>query len=194
MNISIDSSNDEDREIITRRFDTLRYKYLTKGNDGMPKSFIDLSQPNPKRYVQDRWYTEKKRQGRPHKWGVHFTMRDLCIKEHGNRLSEMKRIVNEERFIVSHYLGNFEAYSFRDDARQGGLRTYEIWKKRSTQTKGEFSDVMRPWLRGFVKLVGGPDVASYLLQDAGKFPDDYDIMSRINEYNATYNHNRNKKP
>lgn len=191
MNISIDSSTDEDRKIVTRRFDTLRYKYLTKGIDGSPKSFIDLSQPNPQLYIRDRWPNNET--GGPLRWSPHRAMSGLCNKEEVSRLSKIKRMVKEERFTIGHYLGSFESYSFRDDARQGGIRSYEIWKERSNQTKGEFSHVVRPWLRGFVELVGGPDVASYLLQDAGKFPDDYNVTSRINEFKDTYDFNRGKK-
>ena len=183
MNSSIDGSTDHDRESIVRRFDTIRYKYLTHGIDGMPKSFIDLSQPNTKLYAHDQWY---KKANKTHPWNTHRAMTGLCKSEQKHRLTEFKTMVEEERFIVSHYLGNFESYSFRDDARQGGLRNYEVWEKRSQDTLGEVSLVIRPWLRGFVELVGGPSVASYLLQDAGKFPDDYDIEARINEYRQSY--------
>jgi len=189
MNSSIDST-DDDHTAIIGRFDTLRYKYLTRGLDGNPKSFIDLSQRNPKLYVQDQW--DEKKERKPHDWSVHKAMSALCYIENRDRLSEFKRMVNEERFIVSHYLGSFESYSFRNDARQGGLRTYAIWKERANETKGEVSQAIRPWLRGFVELVGGPNVASYLLQDAGKFPDGYDVKSRINDYNSTYDYNDKK--
>ena len=84
--------------------------------------------------------------------------------------------------MINHYLGSFESYSFRDDARKGGVRTYEIWKRKSNQTKGDSSTVIRPWLKGFVELVGGPDVASHLLQNAGVFPEDYDKGEKIQEY------------
>jgi len=177
MNSSIDSSKDEDRKTIVGRFDTLRYKYLTRGGDGMPKSFIDLSQMNPKLYVQEKYWTN-------HRWRTHKVMTHLCNKEAKQRLSEINNMVKKEKFLIYHYLGSFESYSFRDDARKGGSRNAEKWRKRANDTKGEFSHVMRPWLRGFVELVGGPKVASYLLQDAGKFPDDYDVVSRINEYNT----------
>lgn len=190
MNSSIDSSTDEDRKTIVGLFDTLRYKYLTHGGDGMPKTFVDLSQRNPKLYAQNKWKPKVKN----HSWRVHSVMVDLCKKESKERLSEIKSMVKEENFVINHYLGSFESYSFRDDARQGGLRTYGIWKKRANSTRGEFSDTIRPWLRGFVELVGGPNVASFLLQDAGKFPDDYDVVSRMKEYNATYDFNKKPNP
>jgi len=53
--------------------------------------------------------------------------------------------------------------------RYGG-DTHQTWLAKSTVTEGEYSHVIRPWLQGFTTLVGGADVASYLLQDAGKFP------------------------
>mmetsp|Transcript_43298 Transcript_43298/g.101525 ORF Transcript_43298/g.101525 Transcript_43298/m.101525 type:complete len:127 (-) Transcript_43298:220-600(-) len=113
----------------------------------------------------------------------------LCYKESYDQFSDIQKLVTEEIFIFGHYLGSFESYSFRDNSRKGGLRTYETWKERSSQTAGEYSQVIRPWLRGFVKLVGGPDVASYLLQDAGKFPEDYDVNVKADEYRTTYDHN-----
>ena len=168
MNSSIDSSTDKDRKTIVGRFDTLRYKYLTPGGDGMPKSFIDLSRRNPKLYVQEKWWTN-------HTWRTHMVMTDLCNKEMRERLSEINSMVKKEQFIIHHYLGSFESYSFRDDARKGDLVNDDKWRERANKTRGEFSHGIRPWLRGFVELVGGPKVASYLLQDAGKFPDDYDV-------------------
>lgn len=177
----------DNREAVLRRFDTLRFKYLTAGKDGNPKSFIDLSQGNPQLYVQDQWDDNKR--GVQHPWNAHKAMPWLCYKESWNRFSEIQKLVTEENFIFGHYLGSFESYSFRDDSRKGGLRTYDIWKERSSRTAGEYSHVIRPWLRGFVELVGGPDVASYLLQDAGKFPEDYDVNVKMDEYRTTYDYN-----
>mmetsp|Transcript_37745 Transcript_37745/g.42252 ORF Transcript_37745/g.42252 Transcript_37745/m.42252 type:complete len:538 (-) Transcript_37745:134-1747(-) len=155
MNSSIESSTEEERISVVRRFDTLRYKFLTPGYDGMPKSFIDLSQNNPKLYIQDKYGGKGMS-----KWGTHMPMHTLCITESKARLDNTKKLVKGERFFLSHYLGSWEYYSYRNDARQGGLRTYTIWQNRAIETKGEISYVIRPWLRGFVDLVGGPSVAS----------------------------------
>jgi len=199
MNSSIDSDTYKDRETIIRRFDTLRFKYLTPGMDGMPKSVIDLSQQNPNLYIQEKWYekypndTWVQRFTGLHQWNTHKPMQHLCIHEEKNRLSEIQKIVNDERFVVNHYLGTFESYSFRNDARQGGLRNFQVYSERAHQTIGEFSHVTRPWLRGFTELVGGPDVATYLLQDAGKYPEGYNITSRIREYNLTYDLSKHKR-
>jgi len=184
MNSSIDST-DDDHKAIVGRFDTLRYKYLTKGLDGRPKSFIDLSQRNPKLYVQDQNKTN------PNKWTSHKVMHSLCRAGGRHRLGKFERMARGEKFIVNHYLGSFESFSFRNDAR-GGVRA-SLWKERATETEGEVSQAIRPWLRGFVELVGGPNVASYLLQHAGKFTDDYDVISRINDYNSTYDYKKIQK-
>jgi hypothetical protein len=71
--------------------------------------------------------------------------------------------------------GSWEAYSFRDDARKGGDRNYERWFERSNMTSstssgGGTSVVAWPWMRGFVDLVGGTEIASYLLRDALEIP------------------------
>ncbi len=193
INSSSTTSTEKDREIIVRKFETLRYKYFQPGGGGMPKSFIDLSQPNPKLYINNQWHKGVLK-GTPHRWHPHKAMHKLCIKENNNRFENIKTLVEEERFTIHHYLGSFESYSFRDDARQGGLRSYEIWKERSNDTLGEYSHVVRPWLRGFVDLVGGSEVASYLLQDAGRFPEDYNLELRIDQFKRTYDFDKNKRP
>ena len=178
MNSIIGSNDNDHRESIVRRFDTIRYKYLTAGTDGAPKSFIDLSQPHVKQFVNMH-------EGG---WGVHRVMKSLCRGEEKIRLREIKDIVKKENFAISHFLGSLESYSFRNDARQGGLRNYEKWKERSEQTNGEVMIVIQQWLKGFVELVGGPEVASYFLQDAGLYPYYFDVKSRIGEIRQIYDY------
>ena len=191
----IGSSNEyDDRESIVRRFDTIRYKYLMPGYDsklsmnqeknkfGNPKSFIDLSQSHVKQYVETHSYSKEF-------WDVHLVMKSLCREEEKGRLSDIQDDLGKERFILSHFLGSLESYSFRQDARQGGLRNYETWLEQSEVTDGEVMIAMQQWLKGFVELVGGTDVASYLLQDAGKFPYYFDVESRIDEMHQSYDFN-----
>mmetsp|Transcript_43611 Transcript_43611/g.48506 ORF Transcript_43611/g.48506 Transcript_43611/m.48506 type:complete len:115 (+) Transcript_43611:346-690(+) len=110
-------------------------------------------------------------------------MSDLCRNEQMNQLTNITTIIKKERFIINHYLGIWSAYSSRvNDARIGDQRTFQIWQERSTMNDGEHSHLIRPWLQSFVKLVG-VDAASYLLQDAGKFPTNHNVTGRINEYN-----------
>jgi len=37
-------------------------------------------------------------------------------------------------------------------------------------------------MRGFIDLVGGNEIASYLLQDAGKFPSGYNATALIKDW------------
>mmetsp|Transcript_42821 Transcript_42821/g.46502 ORF Transcript_42821/g.46502 Transcript_42821/m.46502 type:complete len:106 (+) Transcript_42821:1-318(+) len=99
----------------------------------------------------------------------------------------MENKILNKRFILNHYLGSWAAYSLRDDARMGGTRSYQTWLKQSNDTNGEYSHIIRPWLQSFVAMVG-MDVASYLLQDVGKFPHDHmsNLTTRINDYAYTY--------
>ena len=84
--------------------------------------------------------------------------------------------------------GSWEAYSFREDARKGGDRNYDRWLERSNMTtaNGGTSIISWPWMRGFIDLVGGTEIALYLLQDAGKFPRDYNATANIQDWNITY--------
>jgi len=72
---------------------------------------------------------------------------------------------------IYHYLGSWESYSYREDARDGYLRSYDKWHKISIMKAGGSDDYMRPWIGGFIKVVGEEN-ARYLLQDAG-LPRDY---------------------
>ena len=70
-----------------------------------------------------------------------------------------------------HYLGSWEAYSYRDDSRDGYLRSHDKWQAKAVLKAGGPDDFMRPWISRFVDLVG-EEKAKSLLQDAG-LPRDY---------------------
>jgi hypothetical protein len=55
-----------------------------------------------------------------------------------------------------------------------------------TSSTGGTSTVAWPWMRGFVDLVGGTEIALYLLGDAGKFPRDYNATANIQDWNITF--------
>ena len=80
---------------------------------------------------------------------------------------------------IHHYLGGWEAYSFREDARKGTLRSHDVWLERSQLQKGGSDDIMRPWIRGFVNVVGESE-ARRLLYDAG-LPRDYRVGNNVTE-------------
>jgi hypothetical protein len=68
--------------------------------------------------------------------------------------------------MMNHYIGSWEAYSYREDARKGTFRSFEAWKKKSEKANGGVNDVARHWITGFVNMVGD-DAAKALLRDAG---------------------------
>merc|ERR1712032_1635825 len=96
-----------------------------------------------------------------------------------NRANTIKEMLRNENFTIAHYLGSWRRYSFREDARMGSnSRSYPRWKDLANKTKGETTSwVILPWLKGFIELVGGPDEAAYLLQEAGEFPEGYNAES-----------------
>jgi hypothetical protein len=75
----------------------------------------------------------------------------------------------ESGFRLHHYLGSWEAYSFRDDSRRGGERSREQWEYKATSNAEQTDDVIRPWVQGFV-ATHGQEQARHLLADAGVPP------------------------
>ena len=71
---------------------------------------------------------------------------------------------------INHYIGSWESYSFRDDSRRGGERSWEAWKFKSSDAD-DTDDNIRPWLDGFVNA-HGKEEAQELLKGAG-LPRDY---------------------
>ena len=72
----------------------------------------------------------------------------------------------DSSFVVNHYTGSWEQWSFRNDPRSKGegLRTKEIFEKMHVDFGQD--DSAREWLLGFFQKAGG-DLASALLEDAG---------------------------
>jgi len=137
-----------------RRFDTLRFRYrasVPTSRDGPGKSIIDVSKVNQ---------TIDYRMG----YNAHKVLRATC--------PDIWVGFNQLPIGIYHYLGSWEAYSYRDDARSGlKLHSYEKWATLGKTSRGGADDFVRPWIRGFADLVGEAD-AKYLLQDAG-LPSNY---------------------
>jgi hypothetical protein len=74
-----------------------------------------------------------------------------------------KHIVDGSPFLLLHYVGSWEAYSFRtNDARN---RNATFWRKR-TKLSRIYEPMTATWLQGFIKDVG-KQRASRLLRHAG---------------------------
>ena len=69
-------------------------------------------------------------------------------------------------FRINHYLGSWQAYSFREDSRKGAERSREVWEFRANYSTGERSDGAATWLEGFYKHVG-TEKANNILDAAG---------------------------
>ena len=69
-------------------------------------------------------------------------------------------------FRINHYLGSWEAYSYREDSRKGAERSRERWETLAHESNDERSDEASTWLKGFYKEVG-VEKANFVLDGAG---------------------------
>uniref|UniRef100_A0A7S1D599 Glycosyltransferase family 92 protein n=1 Tax=Cyclophora tenuis TaxID=216820 RepID=A0A7S1D599_CYCTE len=109
-------------------------------------------------------------------------------------------------FRANHYLGSWEAYSYRhSDPRKGGEKSREAWEYRAG-ANDKFDDLSYKWLDGFIDSVG-LEVAEFLLKDTGiprgyrnKNHTDwtmditrYEIATRLNHHAKLLAHTEQKK-
>ena len=127
---------------------TLRFRYRTgRGNilNGMGKPLIDVSSVGPFLPLQV---------ANPHR-----VVMDVC----GLAADGFAR--KETPLLANHYLGSWEQYSFRDDARRGLDKSREAWEYRSEAGKS-LDPITHTWLRGFISSVG-EETATSLLNGTG---------------------------
>jgi hypothetical protein len=134
-----------------RRFNTLNFLYQAKP-DPPAKSLIDLSRIpwDAKEYMGST--------------SPHRPFGDWCSNGW----------IRTDSFAldIHHYLGSWEQFSYRNDARKGSeRRSIDMWKKDSAMQEGGLNDDARPWISGFVKLVGD-EAAKELLRGAGLLQED----------------------
>ena len=130
------------------RLDTLRYHFgnsrVNKEN-GLGKTIINVQSLGPHFPLVVR--------------GVHRPIVEVCG-------SPFRKDSISSPFRINHYLGSWEAYSFRDDSRKGGERSFEAWQFKNTNCDAERNDIASAWLKGFMADVGA-EKAWRLLKDAG---------------------------
>ena len=148
--ISNESETSELLQTIPKQqFLTLRWKYRSpfqsKHNNGMPKSMVDVSQiANYSRQETD----------------AHRPVRSECPR----RNLYMPNLVSP--LVVNHYVGTYEQYTFRDDARAGmKQRDDERFAWYGTIQDGVDASIA-PWLGRFVQEVGLQE-ARRLLEGVG---------------------------
>ena len=142
---------------------------MCKNQKGPVKTVIDLSQLHPQLYTRQSGPWKEK-----NNFEVHMVMQNLVRAEYKNRLPHLQELVDRENFVISHYTGNFETLSFRNDARgnKSVPKSVEAFNEKYVSNPDHTDFIISSWLKGFVDLVGGVDVASCLLQDAGKLLED----------------------
>jgi hypothetical protein len=116
-----------------RRFDTLRYQYknrfgIKQVGNGIGKAFLNV-----------------RKMDFPHDVTTpHCPATTICPRPYG-------RFVEESPFVLLHYVGSWEAYSFRtNDARN---RSEIFWRKRTILSHSH-EPITATWLEGFIQNVG----------------------------------------
>ena len=90
---------------------------------------------------------------------IHRPIRSLC----GQRRLHIRS--PDQFFLINHYLGTWEQYSYRQDSRTGKERSREMFAQAQKLDEG-CDDEVRPWLQGFVQEVGINE-AKRLLEGVG---------------------------
>jgi hypothetical protein len=143
------------------RFDTFRWRYQstprTSRNDP-GKSFVDLSRLPSGLFDQELPRLRNAAGNYPRGIGIH--------RPFGNYCTHPRATATGPPLLLNHYVGSWEAFSYRDDVRKGARRSYPKWKEQAEGTVGGINDLARPWIQGFVNMVG-PEAARELLRDAG---------------------------
>jgi len=127
---------------------TRRYYGIDRDIDDWGKSIVDVSRVEPEDFAEGGT--------------AHFALRSICDRD--------QRLTNYSEVPVGihHYLGSWRAFFCRDDARVGSWRhSVAKWKKRAFLGEGGPDDQVRPWIRGFVDMVG-ERTARFLLRGAGQ--------------------------
>ncbi|CAJ1957897.1 unnamed protein product [Cylindrotheca closterium] len=148
------------------QLDTLRYRHrLTErgGRDGLGKAIIDVSRLT-KEDIDEGGTT-------------HRPLKEVCAAE------TPWRDYGSFPLGIHHYLGSWESYSFRDDARKGTLRRRDIWLSRAESEQGGSDDEIREWIAGFTKATGD-DLARELLSGAGLSRSDIDEKNASNHWQS----------
>jgi hypothetical protein len=127
------------------KFDTLRYRHRGEHGTGENvKSILDVTYAKPRK-----------------KYEIHQLI--------GNRHCSYK-YTPHNILGIHHYLGSWESYSYRDDARRGKEHSRQRFDERANVRDVMNDDEVRPWIKVFVDFVGEP-LARHLLQDVGEFDD-----------------------
>jgi len=144
--------------IPARKMETLRWRHQKPPkniNIQIGKSIIDVSRvPDLKEMA---WPDRSRTPFSPHR------LLPICPAVHHYSRAYIR---------INHYVGSWEYYSYRvNDGRKGANKNRQAWEAKSNLTGGTVGDEARPWIQGFVQIMGA-DTAELFLQDVG-LPDNY---------------------
>jgi hypothetical protein len=153
--LEIPSLMNESHPFDPRRFDSLRYRYRAKPGhiyNGWGKCMLNVQKIAS--------FPVKVR-------NPHRPVFEVCPGPKGDQLLSVP-------FFLHHFIGRWEAYSYRDDSRRGREKSYAAYVERA-QVSDVYENNMSQWMPAFVENVGEMR-ATILLKNAGLDP----------EYNATF--------
>jgi hypothetical protein len=142
------------------RFDTLRFRYrgfLRAKENGVGKCMLNVQQIKTFPVVV---------------YNPHRPVFEICPSPQGSTLLSSP-------FYLNHFVGSWEAYSYRDDIRKGRERSYDAYLAKSRHNH-IFESKISPWMEAFMEQVG-LERGTILLKDSG-LDSDYNASFKINEW------------
>lgn len=146
-------SHREDRDAMvpesfnSTAFETLRWRYHGLPHNmsvhGNPKVILDVA-AIPDRFLPDVVFS------------IHRPVTEFCSRNNDLSFSNFRK----QPIAVNHYLGSWERYSGRLDKRRSRAK----YDQKANQRRGK-DDGVRPWLKGFVELMGQGKAIQLLGED-----------------------------
>jgi hypothetical protein len=157
-------------------FMTLRWRWRAKSafgknhpnpHNGQPKGMVNLH------YLED-WmvaYGPSLKRSVDEVVGVHRPVKTMCPEK------DRDTIHRHASFVVHHYPGTLEQWTFRNDGRSLWTRNKEAYQGLAKRAK-KLDNSIRPWLQDFVQA-HGKDLALRLFQGVGQLPTKNDVPNTV---------------
>ena len=173
-----ESSTSEVEQLVPSSFSgmdfmTLRWRWRARSafaenqpnpHNGQPKGMVNLH------YLED-WmvaYGPSLKRNVVEVVGVHRPVKNMCPEKDRGTLHR------HASFVVHHYPGTLEQWTFRNDGRSAWTRSKEAYQGLAQRAR-KLDDSIRPWLQDFVEA-HGEDLALRLLQGVGQVPTKHDVL------------------
>jgi hypothetical protein len=150
----------ESHPLNPNRFDTLRFRYrgfFTAKENGIGKCMLNVQQIATLPIIVIN----------PHR-----PVLEICPPPQGS-------IFLSSPFYLNHFVGSWEAYSYRDDSRKGREKSYEAYTIKSRHNRIYEVNIL-PWMGAFMEQVG-LERGKLLLKDSG-LDSNYNASHKIKEW------------